>query len=64
MLRRPTLPGEDGVSLGLAEFTPIARLEVGREMELSDGDAEEAEGGMTDSGGHFADLAIAAFAQG
>lgn len=48
----------------MAEFTPIARLEVGRKVELSDGDAEEAEGGMTDSSGHFADLTIASFAEG
>jgi hypothetical protein len=33
-------------------------------MELADGDAEEAEGGMADGSGHFADLAVAAFVEG
>ena len=31
---------------------------------MADGHAEEAEGWVADSGGHFADLAVAAFVQG
>jgi len=42
----------------------VAGGEVGGEMELADGDAEEAEGGVADGGGHFADLAVAAFVEG
>lgn len=61
---QPTLPSEDGVSLELGEFAPAAGSEVGGEMELADGDAEEAEGRESDSGGHFADLTIAAFVEG
>ena len=33
-------------------------------MELADGDADEAEGWVADVRGHFADLAVAAFAEG
>ena len=33
-------------------------------MELTDGYSEEAEGWEADSGGHFADLAVAAFVEG
>jgi hypothetical protein len=33
-------------------------------MELADGDAEEAEGGVAGGGGHFADLAVAPFLEG
>ena len=33
-------------------------------MELTDGDAEEAEGWVANASGHFADLAVAAFAEG
>ena len=43
---------------------PLAWSEVGGELELADGDSEEAEGWVADSGGHLADLAVAAFAQG
>ena len=38
--------------------------EVGREMKIADGDSEEAEGWVADGGGHFADLAVAAFLEG
>ncbi len=33
-------------------------------MEVADGHAEKAEGGMAGGGGHFADLAVAAFLEG
>jgi hypothetical protein len=55
---------EDFRSFVFGEFAPLAGGEVGGEMELADGDAEEAEGGVGDGGGHFADLAVAAFLEG
>jgi hypothetical protein len=42
----------------------LAGGEFGWEVELADGDPEEAEGWVADAGGHFADLAVAAFVQG
>ena len=33
-------------------------------MEVADGDSEEAEGRVAGGGGHFADLAVAAFLEG
>ena len=42
----------------------MAGSEVGREIELPDADADEAEGWEADGCGHFADLAIAAFVEG
>ena len=50
--------------MGFGEFAPVAGGEVGGETESADGDAEEAEGRVADRGGHFADLAVAAFVQG
>ena len=41
----------------------MAGSEVGREIELADADADEAEGREADRCGHFADLAIASFMQ-
>ena len=55
---------EDFRSLGFGEFAPLAGGEVGREMEVADGHPEEAEGWVAGRGGHFADLAVAAFVQG
>ena len=43
---------------------PLAGGEVGREMEMADGDSEEAEGREADRCSHFADLAVAAFVEG
>lgn len=54
---------EDFRSLVFGEFAPLAGGEVGGELELADGGAEEAEGGVPDGGGHFAHLAVAAFLQ-
>jgi len=42
----------------------LAESEVFGEMEMADGYAEEAEGGMAGGGGHFADLAVSAFVEG
>ena len=63
-VRREQRISEDFRSFVFGEFAPLAGGEVGGEMELADGDAEEAEGGMADGGGHFADLAVAAFVEG
>lgn len=66
--RRVTDPkfeiSEDLGAFGFGKFAPLSNSEVEREEEFSDGDAEEAKGRMADSSGHFADLAVAAFAQG
>ena len=63
-LGQPTLPGERGGAVGFGEFAPLAGAEVVWERELADGYPEEAEGWVADGGGHFADLAVAAFAEG
>jgi hypothetical protein len=54
---------EDLGSFGFGEFAPLAWGEVPGEMELADSDAYEAEGWKADAGGHFADLAVAAFVE-
>jgi len=53
---------EDFGPLAGGEFVPLAGSEVGREVEFSNGDAHETEGGKTHGRGHFADLAITTFA--
>jgi hypothetical protein len=51
-------------AFGFGQFMPLARVEVGGEMEVADGHAEEAEGWEADGCGHFAHLAVAAFVEG
>ena len=63
-VRREQRISEDFRSFVFGEFAPLAGGEVGKELELADGDAEEAEGWVVDGGGHFSDLAIAAFVEG
>jgi hypothetical protein len=55
---------EDLGAFGFGEFAPVAGREVGGKMELTDGNAEEAEGGKTHGRGHLADLTISSFPQG
>ncbi len=62
-LGQRALVGKDRISLGFGEFAPTAGGEV-LHMEVADGYPEEAEGWMAGGGGHFADLAVAAFTQG
>lgn len=54
---------KDFGSLACGEFAPLTGSEVGRKVELSDGDADEAESREVNVGGHFAHLAVAAFVQ-
>jgi len=58
------LSGEDRGAVGFGEFAPLAGGQIVGEMELADGYSEEAEGGKANGSGHFADLAVAAFAEG
>jgi hypothetical protein len=54
---------EDFGAVRFSEFAPVAGGEGWGEMELTDGYSEEAESWEADSGGHFADLAVAAFVE-
>jgi hypothetical protein len=51
--------------LCFAQRAPSPRLQLKfAELEATDGDADEAEGGEADGGGHAADLAVLAFDEG
>lgn len=54
--------GEDGLAFGGGEDAPVTRGQ-GTEPELADADADEAEGGVSDGGGHAADLSVFAFVE-
>ncbi len=55
---------EDFRAVGFSEFAPVAGGEVWGKVELADSYSEEAKSWEADSGGHFADLAVAAFVEG
>lgn len=55
--------GEEILALGCAELAPLAGSDgqLG-DVELPDADAVQTESGMTDCGGHAADLTVFSFA--
>src|SRR4051794_39828241 len=61
LARRPS-QAEGGSFLGV-EVAPAAGGEVAQD-DRADGDADEAQGRVADGGGHAADLAVAALAEG
>ena len=54
---RERLATEDTGALAGGKFAPGSGLEPA-EIELADADADEAERGVSDAGGHFADLVV------